>query len=289
MKLLKTKAAKIAVAVCAAMAMLAVILTAVFLLRPGAGEMPAPDMTGRESTTAAWPGHAAQPELDGILSSEPARTTLAQSTAAISIAIPSSTQLQQTTAKTTVSSTSSTQTTKTSQTTSSTTRTSTSTSTTTKTSATTTKITTQPTSAPVPVQLTCSISISCKTLRDKLNQLKPEKAEMVPADGVMLAQRTVAFSSGESVFDVLKQATQSAKIPMELETVPGYGSAYIKGIGNIYELDCGQLSGWMYKVNGVFSGVGCSDYKLRHGDVVEFLYTCDLGRDIGGGGVTGQK
>lgn len=30
-----------------------------------------------------------------------------------------------------------------------------------------------------------------------------------------------------------------------------YNSAYIEGINNLYEFDCGELSGWMYKVNGL--------------------------------------
>lgn len=37
----------------------------------------------------------------------------------------------------------------------------------------------------------------------------------------------------------------------------------------------------MYKVNGVFPKYGCSQYVLEHGDVVEWVYTCDLGRDVG--------
>ena len=38
----------------------------------------------------------------------------------------------------------------------------------------------------------------------------------------------------------------------------------------------------MYKVNGVFPNYGCSKYTLKNGDVVEWVYTCDLGRDVGG-------
>ena len=37
----------------------------------------------------------------------------------------------------------------------------------------------------------------------------------------------------------------------------------------------------MYRVNGEFPNKGCSDYELNDGDVIEWAYTCDLGRDIG--------
>ena len=69
---------------------------------------------------------------------------------------------------------------------------------------------------------------------------------------------------------------------MESSYVPLYGTAYVEGIGNLYEFDCGEGSGWMYRVNGNYPNFGCSRYILQDGDTVEFRYTCDLGADIGG-------
>ena len=67
-----------------------------------------------------------------------------------------------------------------------------------------------------------------------------------------------------------------------------YNSAYVEGINNLYEFDVGSLSGWMYSVNGWFPNYGCSRYALQNGDVVEWVYTCDLGYDVGGGYSTGS-
>ncbi len=67
-----------------------------------------------------------------------------------------------------------------------------------------------------------------------------------------------------------------------------YNSAYIEGINNLYEFDCGSLSGWMYKVNEWFPNYGCSRYELKNGDDVVWCYTCDLGYDVGGGYATGE-
>jgi hypothetical protein len=69
---------------------------------------------------------------------------------------------------------------------------------------------------------------------------------------------------------------------MEFEATPSLSSNYIEGIANIYEFDCGELSGWMYRVNGSFPNLGSSSYELKAGDRVEWVYTCDLGRDVGG-------
>ena len=37
----------------------------------------------------------------------------------------------------------------------------------------------------------------------------------------------------------------------------------------------------MYKVNGWFPNYGCSRYQLQDGDTVCWVYTCDLGSDVG--------
>ena len=55
---------------------------------------------------------------------------------------------------------------------------------------------------------------------------------------------------------------------------------YVAGISHLYEFDFGNLSGWMYRVNGFFPDVACGEYQLSDGDRIEWLYTCDLGRDL---------
>ena len=119
--------------------------------------------------------------------------------------------------------------------------------------------------------------------RENLDRLNAEKADLIPADGVLLAPTAVEFTEGESIFDVLKRVCRENKIHMEFSETPVYQSAYIEGIGNLYEFDCGEGSGWMYRVNGEFPNYGCSRYTLADGDTVEWVYTCDFGADVGGG------
>jgi len=134
---------------------------------------------------------------------------------------------------------------------------------------------------------TCTLSIRCDTILNNMNLLDVEKHELVPEDGVILATIVVSFTEGDSVFDVLRRETKRAGIHMEYMNTPIYNSAYIEGINNLYEFDVGELSGWMYKVNGWFPNYGCSRYALKDGDVIEWVYTCDLGRDVGGASAIG--
>lgn len=128
---------------------------------------------------------------------------------------------------------------------------------------------------------TCTISISCATILDNMDDLKSSKAEFVPSDGWILAPTEVEFTEGESVHDVLQRVCREAGIQMESSFTPAYNSAYVEGINNLYEFDCGQLSGWMFSVNGWYPNYGCSKYTVNAGDEICWVYTCNLGKDVG--------
>ena len=137
-------------------------------------------------------------------------------------------------------------------------------------------------------EYTCTLSISCATILDNMDQCAESKKELVPADGVILPPTEVAFAEGESAFDVLQRVCRDNGIHLESKFTPVYNSAYIQGIHNIYEFDVGKLSGWMYAVNDWFPNYGCSLYQVQDGDVIRWVYTCDLGADVGGGQAAGD-
>jgi len=96
-----------------------------------------------------------------------------------------------------------------------------------------------------------------------------------------------AFATDETisvslVFDVLLRETKKRGIHLEFVKTPGLESTYIEGMANIYEFDCGELSGWMFKVNGSFPKVSCAEYVVSAGDCIEWVYTCNSGEDVGG-------
>ena len=139
---------------------------------------------------------------------------------------------------------------------------------------------------PAGKELTCTISISCSTILSNMDKCEESKKEWVPDNGVILSATTVTFTEGESVYDVLQRVCRDNGIQMDASWSGKYGSAYVEGIANLYEFDVGSGSGWMYKVNGWFPNYGCSGYTLSQGDVISWVYTCDLGDDVGGGYAT---
>ncbi len=124
----------------------------------------------------------------------------------------------------------------------------------------------------------CYITITCNTALES-GELSEAMLEILPENGVILENYEAKYEDGESVFDVIARAVRDNKIHMEYsgtKSVP-----YIEGVANLYEFDCGSLSGWMYRVNGWFPSFGMGQYKVERGDSIELIYTCDLGKDVG--------
>ena len=129
-------------------------------------------------------------------------------------------------------------------------------------------------------QFVCMFSIECSTAISHADQLDAAIKKYLPDDGTILSPTDIPFSEGESVADVLRRVCDENGIA--LETSGASGTLYVEGIGHLYEFDCGEGSGWMYKVNGEFPNFGCDSYLLSAGDTVEWIYTCDFGNDVGG-------
>lgn len=78
-------------------------------------------------------------------------------------------------------------------------------------------------------------------------------------------ETTYVLRKGDTAFDILKRACQYNKISMEYNgpDTNKYSTVFIRGINHVTDYSCGELSGWMYKVNGSFPGKGPSAYKAE--------------------------
>lgn len=119
-----------------------------------------------------------------------------------------------------------------------------------------------------PAQITVYVEVECKILLNHLGNMTPEKAALVPKDGVLLSKVAITLSPGQTAFDALQSACNNAGIRID------YGSGYyVRGIGGLYEKDCGPKSGWLYYVNGTLPNMSCGYYTLSQGDTLRFSYT----------------
>jgi hypothetical protein len=126
----------------------------------------------------------------------------------------------------------------------------------------------------------CTIKIECITVTENMALLDEAKQGIIPEDGMILNTTTVSFDEGDTVLDILQSVTKENKIHMEYEDSPAYDGGYVEGIANLYEFDCGELSGWEYSVNDWHPNYGCGNYIIADGDVIAWRYTCDNGNDL---------
>ncbi len=138
----------------------------------------------------------------------------------------------------------------------------------------------------------CTVTIDCRNAKKNISQLKKNKRAFVPESGYILKDARVEVSKGDTAFDVFKRACaqnvctdnckycQKSGIQTEYSFTPAYNSYYIEGIHQLYEKDCGSLSGWMFSVNGVFPDVSSSAFEVKAGDLITFAYTVSMGDDL---------
>lgn len=127
----------------------------------------------------------------------------------------------------------------------------------------------------------CSLKVDCSVIFDNMDEFDEKKLILLPDDGIIYSSSEAEFKEGETVFDVLLRELKNNKIHFDYTSSAMGNNVYIVGINNIYEFDCGGMSGWVYSVNDEYPDCPCSQYVLSKGDRIEVAYTCDMGENMG--------
>jgi|GEM_PF-2285060 len=111
--------------------------------------------------------------------------------------------------------------------------------------------------------------------------ITPERAFISVDNSPRAGQPSVVFAGeyfelnpGETAYSLLH------RIP-SLSVVSNNG--FVVSINGFGAFDDGPLSGWMYRVNGVFPDIAANQFTLQNGHRIEWVFTRDLGDDVGGG------
>lgn len=130
---------------------------------------------------------------------------------------------------------------------------------------------------------TAKITIECKTAAEKKStgELKDAVEAVIPSDGIILPETEVKLKNGDTVLSLLLRVCKEEKIHTSYQGETSIGTAYVDGIGNLFEKDCGKKSGWMYTVDGDLPMLGVDEFDLKGGENIVFMYTCNNGKDVG--------
>lgn len=106
------------------------------------------------------------------------------------------------------------------------------------------------------------------------NQNQTEKASLMVdyGNGKVETYNDIVVKSGETVFDVLKKATENRKVDLKYKDYGGDLGIFVESIGGIGKDPFGK-KWWQYWVNNKYSQVGASTYKVVSGDIIEFKFT----------------
>lgn len=87
-------------------------------------------------------------------------------------------------------------------------------------------------------------------------------------------EKSIEFKEDMTALDATLLATQGTEYTVEYSG--GKSSAYIKGIGGLYEKEHGAMSGWCYMVNGEKINKSCARQKISAGDELRWEYCTDF-------------
>lgn len=131
---------------------------------------------------------------------------------------------------------------------------------------------------------TCTVTVDCTSILLAMDDFNPAKDKFFPDNGYILEKKEVDLFEGDTVIDVLKRACekytcsdncelcQKNGIVLDAEYNSAFGSHYVKGIHQIYEKDCGDMSGWTCKIGGEMPDYSNGDPLVKDGDSVEFVF-----------------
>lgn len=93
--------------------------------------------------------------------------------------------------------------------------------------------------------------------------------------GVILSKTEVEIQDNDTVMSLTKRVLGVEEISYKVN------SGYVSSIDGQEEKDKGSGSGWMCSVNGSFINTSADNVDVRDGSDIKWLYTYDLGKDLG--------
>lgn len=124
--------------------------------------------------------------------------------------------------------------------------------------------------------ISCTIEIRCDNATARKDSIINQGIrDSIPDDGTILEVTTYTGNEGFTVYDVLAAVT-AAHNPV-IPIVANADRSYVSSINNLSEKNVGPTSGWTYRVNGVLPMMAANQYKVKDGDVIKWIYVCQMG------------
>ncbi len=138
----------------------------------------------------------------------------------------------------------------------------------------------------VTFSIRCEVLLTVDMKQSVSNSDGTSQDTVIPFDdeGYILPPIQIVLREGDTVYDLLERVVNAKHLLLETSgsAANPFDTVYVKAIESIYEKEYGDLSGWMFSVNGEFPSVSCTEYEPSDGDSILWAYTLDLGKDVSG-------
>lgn len=126
--------------------------------------------------------------------------------------------------------------------------------------------------------ISCTIEIRCDNATARKDSITNQGIrDSIPDDGTILEVTTYTGNEGFTVYDVLAAVTAMHVPVIPIDPQSSIMGIYIASINNLAQMNVGPNSGWMYSVNGKAPGYSCGKYVVKDGDVIKWIYVCQMG------------
>ncbi|MGN0633180.1 MAG: DUF4430 domain-containing protein [Oscillospiraceae bacterium] len=126
--------------------------------------------------------------------------------------------------------------------------------------------------------ISVELTIDFSTVYNDDNYTKLSEAHKTSSDlpegGYYVKNETVTVDENSAVLDALIACCEQNDLPLFYQTAEqnAYHTAYVEGIGTLFEGDCTKASGWVYTVDGESPDVGMDAYQLSGGEKIDVTF-----------------
>ena len=110
----------------------------------------------------------------------------------------------------------------------------------------------------------CTVTVSAAPIQPQ--DISASISVVNPYGGYYKMLTSYTVDEGTNAFELLEMTG----LTIESDDHAEYGT-YVESINGVGEFDFGSMSGWMYKVNGVFPQMSAANCVLADGDLVEWV------------------
>ena len=120
----------------------------------------------------------------------------------------------------------------------------------------------------------CFTLLFCGCAEEQSTEIAGEVTVLIETLDETVLNETIKFPNDSSAYDVTLQAAEKKGVEIVFEGTEK--TAFLTKAQGLANGDFGDMSGWLYEVNGEAAMVGCGQYAVQDKDIIRWYYVEDF-------------